>query len=170
MRFGRLCEIELAERLLELAAHTIEWRMRVGGDRGAYELQREPDRPSLERRQPGRLAERVAPDFLVDPDLVSVELGVDGVTAAAEVDEIEQRKVLLQLVLGDVEALDELRRGNSRARRVAATLQEVGQQRLQDGETLGLDRPWRALADAIVLGRHRSCGWLERLAGMAVSD
>ena len=108
VRLGCLCEIELAERLLELSAHAVERGVRVGSDRRSDELESEPDRPSLERSQPRRLAERVTPDLLVDPDLVAVELRIHRVTAAAEIDEIEKRKVLLELVLGNVEPLDEL--------------------------------------------------------------
>ena len=53
-------------------------------------------------------AEDVAVELLVDVDAVAVELGVDRVAAAAEVDEVEQREVILQLVPRDVEAAREL--------------------------------------------------------------
>ena len=94
---GRLREVERAERLLELRAHAVERRVRAGGDHRPDELEREPDRARLERRQPRRAAERVAEELLVDVHLVALQLGVDGVAAAAEVDEVEQREVLLEL-------------------------------------------------------------------------
>ena len=50
---GRLRELERAEGLLELAAHAVERRVRAGGDHRADELEREPDRARLERRQLG---------------------------------------------------------------------------------------------------------------------
>ena len=72
--------------------------MRLGGDQRADELEREADRTRLERRQPRRGAEWVAPELLVDVHLVAVQLGVDRVAAAAEVDEVEQVEVVLELV------------------------------------------------------------------------
>ena len=51
VRLGRLPELELPERLLELLAHLVDRGVRVGGDAGADELEGEPDRPRLERRQ-----------------------------------------------------------------------------------------------------------------------
>ena len=53
-RLGRLAEVELAEGLLELLADALERRVRVGRDHRADELECEPDRARLERRQPGR--------------------------------------------------------------------------------------------------------------------
>ena len=49
-----LRELELAERLLELARTRVERRVRLGRDHRADELEREPDRARLERRQPRR--------------------------------------------------------------------------------------------------------------------
>ena len=98
VRRGCLREVERAERLLELRADAVERRVRAGGDHRADELEREADRARLERRQPRRPAERVAEELLVDVHLVAVQLGVDGVAAAAEVDEVEQREMLLELL------------------------------------------------------------------------
>ena len=95
-RLGRLGEVELAERLLELPAHLVERAVRLGGDHRADELEREADRSRLERRQPRRRAERVAEQLLVDVHLVAAQLGVDRVAAAAEVDEVEEGEVLLE--------------------------------------------------------------------------
>ena len=98
VRRGRLGEVEGAERLLELRADAVERRVRAGGDHRPDELEREPDRARLERRQPRGAAERVAEELLVDVHLVALQLRVDGVAAAAEVDEVEQREVLLELL------------------------------------------------------------------------
>ena len=108
MRLGVLRELELAEGLLELATHLLERVVRLRGDHRADELERERDRARLERGQPRRRAERVAVELLVDSHDVTLQLGVDRVAAAAEVDEREERQVVLQLVLGDVEVVDEL--------------------------------------------------------------
>ena len=62
-----------AERLLELVAHAVERRVRVGGDHRPDELECQPDRARLERRQPRRATERVAEELLVDVHLVAVE-------------------------------------------------------------------------------------------------
>ncbi len=97
VRRGCLRQLELAERLLELRADAVERRVRAGRDHRPDELEREPDRARLERRQPRRAAERVAEELLVDVHLVAAQLGVDRVAAAAEVDEVEQRQVLLEL-------------------------------------------------------------------------
>ena len=107
---GAVREVELAERLLELGAHVVERRARLGGDRRPDELEREPDRARLERRQARGRAEGLAVELLVDADRVALELRVDRVAAAAEVDEVEQREVLLELLGRDVEALDQLAR------------------------------------------------------------
>src|SRR5205823_12931524 len=56
----RFREVEGAERLLELAPHALERRVRVCGDHRADELERKPDRTGLERRQARRRAEGVA--------------------------------------------------------------------------------------------------------------
>src|SRR5581483_12099220 len=95
---GGLRQLELPEGLLELLAYAVEGPVGLGRDQRPDELEREPDRARLERRQPRREAERVAPQLLVDVDLVALELGVDRVAAAAEVDEVEQREVLLELL------------------------------------------------------------------------
>ena len=101
VRLRRLGQVECAERLLELRADAIERGARAGRDHRADELQREPDRARLERRQPRRPPERVAEELLVDVHLVAAQLGVDGVAAAAEVDEVQQREVLLERLLRD---------------------------------------------------------------------
>ena len=109
-RVGRLREVERAERLLELRADAVERRVGAGGDHRPDELERQPDRPRLERRQPRRPAERVAEELLVDVHRVAAQLRVDRVAAAAEVDEVEQREVLLELLARDREPVDELLR------------------------------------------------------------
>jgi hypothetical protein len=74
VRLGRLCELELAEGLLELGAHAVERRACVGGDHRPDELERQPDRPRLQRCQARRRPEGVSEQLLVDPDRVAVEL------------------------------------------------------------------------------------------------
>ena len=103
---GRLGELELAERLLELAADSLEARVGVGRDHRADELQREPDRARL-----GGVSEAARGTcrrrLLVDVDVVAAKLRVDGVATAAEVDEVEQREMFLERLGRDVEALHE---------------------------------------------------------------
>src|SRR5207248_2112957 len=143
VRLGRLRQLELAEGLLQLRAHALERRARVGGDHRADELEREPDRARLERRQARRCAEGVAEELLVDRDGVVVELGVDRVAAAAEVDEIEQREVLLELLGRDVEALDEIGGRDLRLGLVAALVEQVGEQCLRwEEHTSELQSPY----------------------------
>ena len=166
---GRLGQLERAERLLELRAHAVERRVRAGGDHRADELEREPDRARLERRQPRRAAERVAEELLVDVHLVAVQLGVDRVAAAAEVDEVEQRQVLLELLGGDREAVDELVRGDDRLALLAAGGEQVGEQRLQHAEALRA-RPARRgarRADRTRPRRPRRAGSAARLRARA---
>ena len=83
-------QLELAERLLELTAHAVERCVRIGGDHRADELEREPDRTGFEWSQPWRQSEGVAVQLLVDPDPVVLQLRIDGVAPAPEVDEIEE--------------------------------------------------------------------------------
>ena len=177
LRRRRLLELELAERLLELLAHAVERPVRLGGDHRPDELEREPDRACLERRQSRRRAERVAEELLVDVDLGAAQLGVDGVAAAAEVDEVEQREMLLDRLLGDLrEALDEVAGRDDGARLVAAGGEEVREQRLEDAEALRVDgtgRPLRHLLghDRARLGGHGGGGGVDRCdAAQAAGD
>ena len=144
-RLGRLMILELAERLRELLAHPVERRVHLRGDRGADDVERQPDRASLERRQARRQAEDVAVQLLVDADRVALELGVDRVAAAAEVDEVEQREMLLQLLSRDVEARRQLVRVQLGVAALAAGGEQIGEERLQDGEALRGDGRRRAL-------------------------
>ncbi len=137
LRLGRVAKLELAERLLQLRPDAIERRLGVRRHDRPHELEREPDRPCLERRQPGRPPERVAEQLLLDPHLVAVEDRVHGVAAAAEVDEVEQLQVVVELVIGNPEAVDELRGGDHGALGIAAACEQVGQQCLQHREALG---------------------------------
>ena len=128
MRLRRLRELEHAERVLELLAHLVEGRVRVGGDHRADVLECEPDRARLERRQPGREAERVAPELLVDVHGPVAQLGVHGVAAASEVDEVQQGQVLLELLRGHGgEAFEQLRSRDQRLLVVAAGGEQVGE-------------------------------------------
>jgi hypothetical protein len=71
-----------------------------------------PDRARLERCQARGKSEGVTVQLLVDMDAFALERGVDGVAAPAEVDEVEELQMLLELILGNVEALDDLPRGD----------------------------------------------------------
>src|SRR5439155_11856373 len=95
----------------------------------------------LERSQPWRGAEGLAVELLVDVHDVAAELGVDRVAAAAEIDEVQQREVLLELVLRDVEAVDELSRVDLGLAPFATGRQQIGEERLQHGEPLGRNWP-----------------------------
>ena len=158
---------ELAERLFELSPHALERRLRLGGDHGADELQREANRARLERRQPRRAPERVAEELLVHADVVAVERRVDRVAPAAEVDEVEELQMVVELVRRDVEAVDELLRGNDRPGLVAAAREQVREQSLEDAEALRRERPCRSLERLDHLARLGP-GRLRRLALVAL--
>src|ERR1700690_2583096 len=83
VRLGPLRELEHPERLLELLPYACERRMRVRRDHRPDVLEREPDRPCLQRCQPRRQPERVAPELLVDVDRAVAQLRVDRVATAA---------------------------------------------------------------------------------------
>jgi len=102
--------------------------MRAGSDHRTDELECKPDRTCFEWGQPGRAAERVAEELLVDMDLVTLELGVDGVAPAAEVDEVEERKMLFELLGRNREAIDEVLRGDHALALLAAGGEEVGEE------------------------------------------
>src|SRR5262249_7102288 len=124
-RLRRLGELELAERLLELLADAVERRVRIRGDHRADELQRQTDRARLERCQARGKSERVTVELLVDVDVVAVQRRIDRVTTAAEVDEVEELEVLLELVLRNVEPLDDLARRNEGVVTLAAGREQV---------------------------------------------
>ena len=111
-----------------------------------------------ERCQAGGESESVAVELLVDVHLVTLERRVDGVTATAEVDEVQKLEVLLQLVLGDGEALDDLVSGDDGVVSFAARRQQVREQCLQDRELLRHDRSRRALAEAVLAWDRRGLG------------
>src|SRR3954451_18964305 len=99
------------------------------------------------------MSEGVTVELLVDMDLVALERRVDRVTAAAEVDEVEQLEVLLELILGNVEALDELVRRNDCVVPFATGREEIREQCLQNREPFGHDGAGRAFADHLFTGR-----------------
>ena len=118
----------------------------------------------------GASAERVAVELLVDVHLVAVELGVDRVAAAAEVDEVEQREVLLELLVrDDGKRREQLGRRDHRVLVLAAGGEQVGEQRLEDGEALRHDRAGGPLGDAVGRGTGDSRGRLRRLALVPVA-
>ncbi len=154
LRIGCLRELELSERLLELAANAVERGVRVGSDHRADEFQCQPDRARLERRQARGEPERVAVQLLVDVHAVALECGVDRVTAAPEVDEVQQLQVLFQLFLRDVEAFDDLARGDHGVVRFATGGEQVREERLEDGKAFRDDRAGRPFARGFHTG-HR---------------
>ncbi len=74
----------------------------------AEEVDRGDQGLGLERQQPRRAGEVVAVGLGVDLDLVALDFGEEDVGAAAEVDDVEQVDVLLQLLVGQFEALAQL--------------------------------------------------------------
>src|SRR5205085_12377012 len=77
-----------------------------------------------------------------------------------EVHEVEQREVLLELLCGDVQPLDQLVRGDLGLTLLAAGREEIGEERLEDGEALrrnGSRRP-RGRLVAVLLLRGGSYG------------
>ena len=110
------------ERGLELRAHVVERGARVGGHERADEVEREQERLRLERREPRGPAELVAVELLLDVDRAPLvdALGIHGVAAAAEVDEVEQLQVILELLVAELEALGQLGRVDEGVLAVAA--------------------------------------------------
>jgi len=70
----------------------------------------------------------VSPQLLVDVHGPVAQLRVHGVAAASEVDEVEERQVLLELLRGHGgEAFEQLRSGDQRLLVVAAGGEQVGE-------------------------------------------
>ena len=74
----------------------------------AEQVDRRDQRLGLERQQSRRAGEVVAVGVGVDLDPVAVDLGVEDVGAAAEVDDVEDVEVLAQLLERDVELVEHL--------------------------------------------------------------
>src|SRR5919201_1496969 len=77
--------------------------------------------------------------------------------------------MLLQLVGRDVESLRQLLCGNQSLTLVARLVEEVSEQGLEHGETLGHDRPRDAL-ELVLVGGLRFCGQLGWRPGVSVPD
>ncbi len=148
----------MAERRLELGAHVVERRARVGGHERADEVEREQERLGLERREPRGAAELVAVELLLDVDRAPLvdALGVHRVAAATEVDEVEQLQVILELLVGELEARGQLGRIDSGVLVLTAGGQHVGEHCLEHREAL---RGHRGLP---ALGRRRAVDELQR--------
>ena len=97
----------VAERADDLGAGGLQAALRQVV---AEEVDRRDQRLGLERQQPRRAGEVVAVGLGVDLDLVALDFGVEDVGAAAEVDDVEQVDVLLQLLVGEFEPLAQTRR------------------------------------------------------------
>src|SRR3954466_1754825 len=127
--------------------------MRVGGDHRADEVERQSNRTGLERCQARGESKSVTVELLVDMYLITFERRVHRVTAAAEVDEVQQLQVLLELLLGNVEAVDDLAGRNDCVMSLATGGEEVSEQRLQNREALRYHRPGGTFPQP-VLTRH----------------
>src|SRR6478736_7693505 len=101
----RVGEGVLPERARDLVAHGLQRAVGLRSQHRRDHVQRPQERLCLQRRQARRAAEGVAVELLVDQDRAVVGGAVDGVATAAEVDPVEQVEVLLQLLLGQVEAV-----------------------------------------------------------------
>ena len=88
----------------------------------------------------GGEAERVAVQLLVDVHAVALERGIHRVAAAAEVDEVQQLEVLFELLRRECGSARRSRRRDDGVGRLAAGREQVGEQRLQNGEAFGHDR------------------------------
>ena len=93
----------MAERRDDLLAGALQARLRQVV---AEQVDRRDQRLRLERQQARRAGEVVAVGVGVDLDPVAVDLGVEDVGAAAEVDDVEDVEVLAQLLDRDVELVD----------------------------------------------------------------
>ena len=97
----------VAERFDDLLAGGLQAAL---GQVVAEEVDRRDQRLRLERQQPGRAGEVVAVGLGVDLDLVADDFGVEDVGAAAEVDDVEQLDVFLQLLVGQLEPVAQVGR------------------------------------------------------------
>ena len=98
--------------------------------------------------------------------VVLVDLGVDRVAAAAEVDEVEQRERVLQLLARDREPRGEIVGVEAGVAVLAAGGEDVREQRLEHAEALGRDRPDGAVA---AIGRARRRGARGPATGLSPS-
>ena len=124
-------------------------------DHGPDELECEANGTRLERRQPRRRAEGVSEQLLVDVHMVAAQLRVDRVAPAPEVDEVEQREVLLQGLGRDRKALHQLRRGDLRLALLATRSEQVREESLKHAEALRRDGACVPLGRLLVLGCDR---------------
>ena len=117
----------------------------------AEEVDRRDQRLRLERQQPGRAGEVVAVGLRVDLDLVADDFGVEDVGAAAEVDDVEQLDVFLQLLAGQLEPVAQV--GDAEPLPFLGRLDQHPGEGDQAGEALGPDR---RLAAAVGAGAARA--------------
>src|SRR5215218_2336375 len=129
------------------------------------QLDRRQQRPRLDRQQPRRAVERVGIRLGVDLDLPARQhLGVQHVRAAAEVDDVEHRDVLAQLLLRHLELIAD--RGRVELAAGAAGLDQDGGERDEAGEALRPDAGRVALARAVWAGAAlRGAGGRARAGG-----
>ena len=127
----------LAERRDDLLARGGQ---RALGDVLADQVDRRDQRLRLDRQQARRAVEVVAVGLRVDLDLalLLLDLRVQHVGAAAEVDDVEHVHVLAQLLLADLQPLADL--GDRHALARAPGLDQDARERHQAREALGADR------------------------------
>ena len=125
----------MAERLDDLRPGALQAAL---GQVVAEEVDRGDQRLRLQRQQPRRAGEVVAVGLGVDLDLVAQDLRVEDVGAAAEVDDVEQLDVLLQLLGGQLQPLAQV--GGLQPLALLGGLDQHAGERHQAGEALGADR------------------------------
>ena len=127
------------------------------GVRAADQVDRGDQRVGLDRQQPRRAVERVRVGLGVDLDLArGQDLGVDHVGAAAEVDDVEHRDVLAQLLRRHLQLLADV--GHLQPLADAARGDQHRRERHEPREALRPDRGLGAAAAAVALDRRRRRG------------
>ena len=135
----------------------------------AEQVDRGDQRLCLERQQPRRAGEVVAVGLGVDFDLVADDFRVEDVGAAAEVDDVEQLDVFLQLLAGQFEPVAQV--GDAQALTLLRRVDQHPGEGDQAGEALGPDRGLAAAVGAAAPGRlaQRALDDLGRLEAVLVA-
>ena len=117
----------------------------------AEQIDRGDERLGLHGQQAGGAVEVVAVGLGIDLDLtlLLVDLCIQHVGAAAEVDDVEHIEVFAQLLLAQLQTLANLADGHTLAG--ASGLDEDARERYEAREALGADRGLAAAAGAFVL-------------------
>src|SRR5829696_9035786 len=137
----------VAEGLDDLGAGALQAALRQVV---AEEVDRRDQGLGLERQQAGGAGEIVAVGLRVDIDLIALDFGVEDVGAAAEVDDVEQLDVFLELFGGQLKAVPQLR--HSQPLPLLGGLDQEPGERDEAGEALGPDRRLAAPVRACAAG------------------